>query len=200
MLVWNPEQVIFTTRGYAQQEGLSLSAASGKLARLEKQKFLTRITKGIWANCQHPWFHPLAVTPYLIGNEQGYVSFLTALHLHELISQIPPNIQMASTGHGRRVKTPVGNYELFQIKPELMQEGIAWSETQIPYLMATPEKALLDTLYLATRKGKRFDRLPELSLNKSLFDKKEFYRLLESAALPKRIRSAMKNRADELLI
>jgi len=199
MLAWNPEQVIFTTRGYAQQEGLSLSAASGKLTRLAKKNVLTRITKGVWANRQHPWFHPLGVTPYLIGNEQGYVSFLTALHLHGLISQIPQNIQIASTGHGRRVKTPVGDYELFQIKPELMQEGMVWSETQIPYLMATPEKALLDTLYLATRKGKRFNRLPELSFSKELFSKKVFTHLLESATLPERIRSAMQNRAAELL-
>ena len=46
----------------------------------------------------HPYFHPLSCVPYLLGKEQGYVSFLTALHLHCVISQIPKTIQIATTG------------------------------------------------------------------------------------------------------
>ncbi len=115
--------VIFTTREYANHVGMSMSAAAKRLARLSDKKLLTRITKGVWANTSHPKFHPLSCVPYLLGKEQGYVSFLTALHLHGVISQIPKTIQVATTGRGRLLDSPVGRYEFFQIKPELMKQG-----------------------------------------------------------------------------
>lgn len=59
---------------------------------------LTRLTRGVWANTSHPDFHPLVCVPKLLGREQGYVSFLTALHLRGVISQIPRTIQVATTG------------------------------------------------------------------------------------------------------
>ena len=154
------DSVIFTTREYANYNGISMPAASRRLTRMFGKKLLTRVTKGIWANASHPHFHPLACVPYLLGKEQGYVSFLTALHLHGLISQIPKTTQIATTGRGRTLESPVGRYEFFQIKPELMKQGAKWSETHLPYLVATAEKALIDTLYLSTRKNRRFARLP----------------------------------------
>ncbi|OGI09273.1 MAG: hypothetical protein A3I68_09125 [Candidatus Melainabacteria bacterium RIFCSPLOWO2_02_FULL_35_15] len=45
-----------------------------------------------------------------------------------------------------------------------MREGIKWSNSKSKYLIASPEKALLDTLYISTRKGKKFSSLPELDL------------------------------------
>ena len=46
----------------------------------------------------------------------------------------------------------------------MMREGIKWSNSKSKYLIASPEKALLDTLYISTRKGKKFSSLPELDL------------------------------------
>ena len=184
--------VIFTTREYANHVGLSMSAAAKRLARLSKKKLLTRVTKGVWANTGHPYFHPLSCVPYLLGKEQGYVSFLTALHLHGVISQIPKTIQVATTGRGRSLNSSVGDYEFFQIKPELMQQGVDWSDTRLPYLIATPEKALLDTLYLSTRKNRRFARLPELDVTQSGFRSREFERLLDQLPIPTRILSAIR--------
>ncbi len=148
--------VIVTTREFANHSGISMSATAKRLPRLSAKNLLTRITKGVWANTSHPYFHPLSCVPYLLGKEQGYVSFLTALHLHGVISQIPKTIQVATTGRGRSLDSPVGRYEFFQIKPELMKQGAYWSETHLPYLIAAPEKALLDTLNLSTRKNRRF--------------------------------------------
>jgi len=51
----------------------------------------------------------------LMGKEQGYVSFLIALHLHGLVSQIPKTIQIATTGHARTLGSPIGRYEFLQI-------------------------------------------------------------------------------------
>lgn len=187
----NDELVIFTTREFAIHSGLSMSAAAKRLPRLAEKKLLTKITKGVWANTGHPYFHPLSCAPYLLGKEQGYVSFLTALHLHGVVSQIPKTIQVATTGRARSLDSPVGRYEFFQIKPELMQQGTVWSETHLPYLIATPEKALLDTLYLSTRKNRRFASLPELDVAQSAFRVRKFERLLDRLPIPTRVLSAM---------
>lgn len=185
--------VIFTTRTYASHVGVSMSAATKRLARLAEKKLLTRVAKGIWANTGHPYFHPLSCVPYLLGKEYGYVSFLTALHLHGVISQIPKTVQVATTGRGRSLDSPVGDFEFFQIKPELMKQGMDWSDTRLPYLIATPEKALLDTLYLSTRKNRRFARLPELDVTQSGFRVREFERLLDQLPIPIRILSAIRS-------
>ena len=193
-LLTTKDFVIFTTREFAIQGGLSISAAAKRLARLSEKSLLTRVTKGVWANTSHPYFHPLSCVPYLLGKEQGYVSFLTALHLHNVISQIPKSIQIATTGRGRKLISPVGRFEFFQIKPELMTQGSNWSDSELPYLIATPEKALVDTLYLSTRKNRRFAQLPELDLNASGFRQPEFKRLMKQLSIPSRVLSAMNSR------
>jgi predicted transcriptional regulator of viral defense system len=194
----NKDFIIFTTRDYAYYQNLSISAASKKLSRLKKDKLLTHVTKGVWANASHPYFHPASCVPYLLNNESGYVSFLTALHFHGLLSQIPKTIQVATTGHSRTLDSSVAYYEFIQIKPELMQKHLTWSETQLPYLLATAEKALLDVLYISTRKNRRFIRIPELSLTSDLFNKRTFKKAFEQLPLSTRILNAMQLRAEEL--
>lgn len=190
----SPEFVVFTTREFATASGSSVSAAAQRLQRLAKTGFLTRVVRGVWANVRHPYFHPLACVPQLLGKEQGYVSFLTALHLQGVISQIPPTIQVATTGHARKVATPVGVYEFLQLKPGLMQQGVVWSDTRRPYLLATAEKALLDVCYQSTRRNRRFASLPELDLEDSRFRPGEFLRLLRELPYPARIRAAIEAR------
>ena len=189
-----PEFVVFSTHDYATASGTSMPAASKRLDRLARKRFLTRVTKGLWANASHPHFHPLACVPYLLGKEQGYVSFLTALHLHGIVSQIPRAIQVATTGRGRKLDSAVGQFEFLRIKPELMRDGTEWSDTRQPYLIATPEKELLDVLYLSTRKNRRFASLPELDLIDSGFRALEFERLLRELSYSIRIRSAIRSR------
>ncbi len=190
--------VVFTTHDFAIYANLSLSAASKQLSRLVQKRLLTKITKGLWVNANHPYFNPLSCVPYLLNKEQGYVSFLTALHFHGLLSQIPKTIQIATTGHARSLGSPVAQYEFLQLKPELMQFGVVWSETQLPYLLATPEKALCDTLYVATRKNRRFLRLPELTLTPDVFSKQKFKQLFKQLPLSTRILNAMQLRAEQL--
>ena len=192
------EFIIFTTRDYASYSRVSMSAASKRLLRLADKKLLTRVTKGLWANTSHPHFHPTACVPYLLGKEQGYVSFLTALHLHGLIAQIPKTVQIATTGHARTLDSPVGRYEFLQLKPDLMKQGTQWSESHLPYLIATAEKALIDTLYLSTRKNRRFARLPEVDITHTAFRNREFERLLKQLPIPSRISALMRARWEAL--
>ena len=158
------QEFIFTTNSYARSNGLELSAAAKQLNRLYKKHSIEKITRGIWANVNHPYFSPLAAVPYLLGKEQGYISFLTALHFYGIISQIPSKIQIATTGHHRKLKSSIGFFEFIHLTPYMMREDVKWSNSKSKYLIASPEKALLDTLYISTRKGKRFSSLPELDL------------------------------------
>ena len=197
-IINNKDFIIFTTREYANYKKLSIPTASKRLSRLEKNKLLTRVTKGVWANTSHPYFHPASCVPYLLNKETGYVSFLTALHFHGLLSQIPKTIQVATTGHSRTLDSPVAYYDFIQMKPELIQKNLTWSETQLPYLLATAEKALFDVLYISTRKNKRFNSMPELTLTSDLINKRIFKKLFNQSSLSTRILNSMQLRAKEL--
>jgi hypothetical protein len=134
----------------------------------------------------------------LLGSEQGYVSFLTALHIHGALSQIPASIQVASTGHTRKLRTPVATFEFLQLKPHLFADGIEWSDSQRPFRIATPEKALLDTFYIFTRRNRRFARLPELRLDDAGFSANRYRALMKKLSLPPQIAAAMQRRFDVL--
>lgn len=190
-----PEYVAFTTREYAEASDMAVASASRQLGAASERGPLVRLTRGVWANPTHPYFHPLVCVPKLIGNEQGYVSFLTALHLREVIEQIPRAIQIATTGHARKLSTPVGFYEFFHVAPKLMRRGIEWSDTRIPYRIATAEKALLDTLYISLRRGRRFRSLPELDLRP--LTKRRFMGLLEEIDDP-RIAGSVRERFERM--
>jgi len=191
------EFVVFTTRQYANFSNTTISAASKYLKRLANTTSIIQLTRGIWANPSHPYFSPLSCVPVLLGSDQGYISFLTALHRYGLLSQIPATIQIATTGHSRRLKTPIGTYEFFQLKPNLFRIGIIWNESHIPYRIATAEKALLDTFYIATRKSRRFSRLPELELEPDNFSTQKFKALLNELDLPGQIENAIQKRLAE---
>lgn len=190
--------VVFTTRDYALENQLSIAAASKQLHRLAQKKILTQLTRGIWANTHHPYFHSFRCVPYLLGNEQGYVSFLTALHRHGILSQIPIAIQVATTGHTRTLSTPIGRFEFLKLKPEMMKKGIQWSESHLPYRIATPEKALLDTLYIATRKKRRFASLPKLDFKDTPFKFKKLQQWTKEHGFPILIRKALSKRITNL--
>ena len=188
---------VFTTRHYAVLCDSRIDVASRQLARLASRGVLVRLTRGVWSQPEHPRFTPLAAVPWLLGSEQGYVSFLSAMHLHGLIGQIPGSVQVATTGHARCLATPVAHYEFLQIRPSMMVEGMAASATEPPYNLATAPKALLDTLYMATRRGRRFASLPEVDLDE--VDAQELRRLVRRQVTSKPIRRAVEARLAALL-
>ncbi len=179
---------VFTTRMYADAEAVSLVAASKRLATLARHRQVERLTRGLWVVPQHPHFSLYGCAPYVLGAELGYVSFLSALHLHGMISQIPKAIQIATTGAPRTLVTRFGRFELFQMHPRMMMGGVTWSDTPLPFRQASAEKALLDTFYLSTRRGRRFRSLPEVELP-ARFRKRELASLARAqiSLLPARI-------------
>ncbi len=188
---------VFTTREYALLCGKGIDSASRSLNNLAREAAITRVTRGIWMQPQNLAFTPNVLIPYLLGTEQGYLSFLSAMHLHGLLGQIPVSIQIATTGHARGLSSQAGYFEFIHLKPVMMTSGVtAFDVGNTFYPLATPEKALLDTLYIATRRGNRFASLPELnceSLNAGIF-----YTLLKEQVPAQPISVAIRKRAAEI--
>ncbi len=158
---------VFTSREVAAVRGASVAATSQSLRRLEADGRVVRVARGIWCDPEDPRFTPFALVHALAGTHPAYVSFVSALHLHGIIEQIPQVIYAATTGHTARRRTPVGTYSYHRIDPRFF-DGYDWYRGGDDFLVATPEKALIDSLYLASRKGNRFGSFPELDLTAGL--------------------------------
>ncbi len=156
---------VFTTREIALLAGGSLSAVSHSLRRMERQGIVRGVLRGLWCDPSDPRFSPFLLVPFLAGGHQAYVSFLSALNLHGMIEQIPHSVYCATTGHTRLKKTPVGTFSFHRIHPNFFA-GFDWYRGGREFLIATPEKALVDSLYLSSRRGKQFGFLPEIELGR----------------------------------
>ena len=163
---------IFTTREAAACAGGSLSNTVQALNHLAKEGVAIKIARGIWGlDMGGARFSQYSVIPFLLPRSRAYVSFLSALHLHGIIEQIPQSVMLASTGHTKTAKTKLGTFFFHKISPGFFR-GFGWYKGSGEFLIAEPEKALVDCLYLSARKKKQFGHFPELSFPKSFSFKK----------------------------
>ena len=187
---------VFTTREVAAVRGASVTATSQSLKRMEGEGLVVRVTRGVWCDPEDPRFSPFALVPFLSGAHRAYVSFVSALNLHGIVEQVPQVIYAATTGHTARRRTPVGTYSFHRIGPDFF-DGFHWYRGGAEFLIAEPEKALIDSLYVASRKGNRFGSFPELDLA-SGFDPQRAEHWI--AAIPyERIRVFVRRRFAEII-
>lgn len=186
---------VFTTREIAGLRGGSLSSASQTLSRMERQRLLVRATRGLWCIPTDPRFTLFSLVPFLAGRHRAYVSFFSALHLHGLTGQIPQVVYAATTAHTRMTRTPIATYSFHRIHPRFFA-GFDWYRGGQQFLIASPEKAVVDCLYLSSRKGRRFGFLPELGLPAQFSFRRaaEWARRIED----ERIRISVLKKLDEL--
>jgi len=152
---------IFTTSEIARLAGTAPSVTTRVLGRMAREGELRWVVRGLWCQPQDPRFSAYALVPYLAGTNRAYVSFLSALHLHGMLEQIPQLVYAATTGHTKLRRTPAGAFSFHRITPSLFG-GFDWYRGSREFLIATPEKALVDSLYLSSRKGRQFGHFPEL--------------------------------------
>jgi predicted transcriptional regulator of viral defense system len=162
---------VFTTHELAAVSGKSLSAVTQSLNFLEKQGLIFKIYRGIWAEAGNERVSPYSVIPFLFPRQRVYISFVSALHMHGIIEQIPQVITLASTAHTRIVKTKIGTFSVHKISP-LFFNGFDWYKGNGSFLIAEPEKALIDSLYLSACRKKQFSYFPELHFPESFSFKK----------------------------
>lgn len=164
---------------------VSPAIASKILSRLAIDGHVQPLVRGTWLidRSVHPW----TIHPYLSDPAPSYISLQTALFHHGMIDQIPSLVHVMSLGKTRTFKTPSGTFAFHQVTPEffcgfesLMKEGG-------PAQIATPEKAIIDFLYLRMARSRSFRSLPEMTIPKSFKKEKmrAFARLIHS--VPRRL-------------
>jgi len=155
---------IFTTGEIARLARTATSVTTRVLTAMAARGEVRHAGRGVWYQPQDPRFSVYALVHYLSGGSRAYVSFLSALHLHGIVAQIPQVVFAATTGHTKVRRTPAGTISFHRITPALFG-GFDWYRGERQFLIATPEKALIDSLYLSSRKGRQFGRFPELELS-----------------------------------
>ncbi len=162
---------VFTTYELAILSGRSSSATTQALNFLQREGLVFKIYRGIWAETGNERLSPYTVIPFLLPGHRAYVSFISALHLHGIIEQIPQEISLASTSHTKIIHTKIGTFSIHQLTP-LFFDGFNWYKGTGSFLIAEPEKALIDSLYLSARRKKQFGHFPELHFPESFSLKK----------------------------
>lgn len=119
-----------------------------RLVEWQKKGYIKKIIRNFYVFSDQDMAEPAL---FLIANNiysPSYISFEMALAHYQLVPESVYGITSATTKKTTILKTPVGDFIYRSLKPELF-----FGYTTIPfqnqrYLIAEPEKALLDFFYL----------------------------------------------------
>ncbi|MCG2713715.1 MAG: hypothetical protein L6308_02575 [Candidatus Omnitrophica bacterium] len=169
---------VFTTFELSASSGKSSSVVIQGLNNLVEDGLIIKVYRGIWAQVGNEQLSPYAVISCLLTRHRAYVSFISALYLYNIVEQIPQVITLASTSHTKLIRTKLGVFSFHQLTPKFFS-GFNWYKACLSdrqgggkFLIAEPEKALVDSFYLSACRKKQFGHFPELSFPKSFSFKK----------------------------
>ncbi len=151
---------VITTRNAAVYLNISNEHASQLLSRLVDNKLIIRLKSGLWGFVDR--IEPLMLPELLTAPLPSYISLQTALYYHGMISQIPVTIYAVSLARTKKYQTALGTVSIHHIQPSFFRDYTELGDYQVK--MATPEKALIDILYLSPGKSYLFKSLPEIEL------------------------------------
>lgn len=118
-----------------------------QLSLWQKQGYLVKLRNGIYLfTDEKNNLIPEEVGGALYG--PSYVSLEKALSIYGLIPEMVYSITLVTPKPTRRYKTKAGNFIFRQVKPSLFFGYRQQQGRSRAYLLAEPEKALLDLLYL----------------------------------------------------
>lgn len=148
------------TRDAAALFGTTIASTHMILRRLAAAGFMLHIARGKWGLPER--VSRFALPAMLAAPYLAYVSLQSALFHHGLIEQVPAVVYAVTLGRTRRCKTPVATVSLHHLPPALFHDYE--SHEKDGGLIATPEKALFDLLYLAPGRSRLFAKWPELEI------------------------------------
>ncbi|MFC2168586.1 hypothetical protein ACFLRW_06320 [Acidobacteriota bacterium] len=136
-----------------------------QLSRWIKSGKLIQIRRSLYALSEQ--YRKTTPHPFFVANslkKGSYISLQSALEYHGLIPEYVPTVMSVTTGRPETLSTPLGTFSFRHIKKDLFfgYEIINFKDDQLVSI-ATPEKALLDLIYL-TPGSDNFDYLRELRL------------------------------------
>lgn len=150
----------FLTKEAAAVWGVSVNHATIILSRLSAQNTVVHLARSRWAYSSS--MDPLLLPNILAQPMMAYISLYSALYYHGMIDQIPNTVFAVTNGKTRTFQTPLAKVSLHSIKGVLFTGYEVQGKNGL--LMATPEKALFDTLYLTPAKSNLFSRLTEIEI------------------------------------
>jgi predicted transcriptional regulator of viral defense system len=169
---------VFRTSDAAAYLDIESAHASKLLARLDASGHLARLGRGQWGFKNR--IDLFALPEYLTAPYPSYVSLQSALHHHGMISQIPSVLYAVSPTRTRTYVTALGTVSVHHIDPSFFF-GFQLTGGRAAKI-ATPEKALIDFLYLNPARSRLFRALPELELPRG-------FKINEARKIIRRIRS-----------
>ena len=153
-----------------------------QLDRWEKKGYLRKIKQGFYNLADQELNRQFL---FLTANKiysPSYISLEKALKFYELIPEEIFQITSVSTKKTTSFETPIGSFNYRHIKPSLFWGYRLFEFDKHRILMAEPEKAILDYLYLHS-KLKTADDFAEMRINTDSFykqvDPKKFQVYLE---------------------
>lgn len=164
-----------------------------QLSRWVRAGRLYQLRRGLYALA--PPFQKLTPHPFALANQMArssYVSCQSALAYYGVIPEYVPVTTCVTVGRPARWQTPLGAFEYHHIKAALLY-GYRWVDLGGGQqgLVATPEKALLDLVYLQPG-GDAPGYLRELRLqNLERVNMDELARQATRSQSPKLLRAAM---------
>jgi predicted transcriptional regulator of viral defense system len=179
---------IFMVSEFKRIMDLSETAAQKMLERYTKRGLLTRLKKGMYMVTANP------PTSFLISNrlyKPSYISFESALSYHKIIPETVYGVTAATTKPTRNFQVAGKAFSYHTIKTSAYT---GYAPTRIGgdlILMASPEKALVDYLYLVNL-GKKplYERFnieglskQKIIANSELFERPSFLKWVQNDIL-----------------
>jgi predicted transcriptional regulator of viral defense system len=179
-------KAVITTAEIANILGKPKKVGAVYAARMVKNGLAKRIMKGKFSLIDDDF----AIASQLVT--PSYISLGSALLFHEIIQQVPKQIECVTTINTMRIE----KYGIIYHKiPELLFYGYKRVERGSSYaFFAEPEKALIDGLYLGLYSKSTFDEYMEKADKHQLLEYAKRYKGYGSGKLLKVIESLMRQR------
>lgn len=132
------------------QELKDYASPRARITRMIKSGEVIQIRRGIFLDAQDSGYSLKSLASIIYG--PSYISFEYALSHYGLIPERATAVTSASykKNKNRRFHTPLGDFYYYYLPADVYPYGITREEENgQSYLIATPEKALLDMLYKA---------------------------------------------------
>jgi predicted transcriptional regulator of viral defense system len=180
------DEPVFRT-GFLAGSGERLTTLRLQLSRWVKAGKLIQLTKGLYTLAEP--YRRLTPHPFVLANamkKASYVSLQSALGHFGMIPEHVPTVTSVTTQRPSRAETPLGRFLFRHIKKSWFSgyRQVDLGSGQKAFV-ATPEKALLDLVYL-TPGADNHDFLAELRLqNLDRLDRDVLVQLAQTSRSPK---------------
>lgn len=154
-------QDVFDYQTLTEILGERVSKPRDLAARLIREGSLVRIRRGLYIFGELLRKHTVS-REYLANMIYGpsYISLDYALSFYSLIPEKVFTVTSVSVGRSREFSTPFGHFSYRMLKSDRYSTGISMeSSGSISFLIASPEKALIDKVWSDTRATRSTSRL-----------------------------------------